>query len=217
MPSAIDPIITTDDLNKYLTGDPDLYIQIASDCVRAFCNWHIWPNITQSIKLFGTGNMALPLPTLQATSVANVVVDGVAWDDTRYELQGPPNNQLRAKRLYHDISGYVDYDINGSDTWRWGYNRFGYQRPVTLDLTHGYVDVPIALKGVVLNLAGRAQAMPSTWLRSMQSETYRYEFVSGLMSRAAGPAGVTIPAIGGFQITGDEMNQLARYWIPGIA
>ncbi len=212
MGSPNDPIITTDDLNKYQTGDPDLYIQIASDVVRAYCHWHIWPVVTEHKQMQGTGSMIQPLPTLRAVAVDNLVVDHRPWKPHHYEFEPHPANEIRARRLFHDLSGYLDYVADWSDNWRWGYNRFPHGQPVTCQLTHGYEEVPPGLKSVVLNIASRAMALPSTWLRSMSSETYRYEF----MSRASGTAGVGIPAIGGIQLTEDDINQLTAYWMPGI-
>lgn len=213
MPSATDPIVTSDDLVSYQSGDPDLLVQIASDAVRAYCHWHIWPQITEHKNLQGTGGMVLPLPTLQAKAVSNVIVDGQSWDVNHYDCLPAPANQLRARSMFHDLGGYIDYVESWSDEWRWGYNRFPKGRPVTLDLTHGYDDVPPGLKVVVLNVASRAAGMPSTWLRAMSSDTYRYEF----MSRASGTAGVAIPSIGGIQLTEDDVNQMTAFWMPGMA
>lgn len=206
-PSATDPIVSTDQLQSYLSGDPDLYVNIASAVVRGYCHWHIWPQIKETIFMQGSGGMTQHLPTLRAVQVENLVVDGKPWEPHRYDMEPSPANQIRAKRLFHDLAGYLDYTADYANAWGYGYNVFGKGRPVTCELTHGYADVPGGLQALVLNIAARAQGMPSTWLRSLQSEDYRYEFVSR----------TSTDSIGGFQLTADDINQMAAYWIPGIA
>ena len=58
----------------------------AGDAIRAYAGWHIFPVITESVTIDGSGASALILPTLKVQEIDSVVEDGVELVDTDYEL-----------------------------------------------------------------------------------------------------------------------------------
>ncbi|TDT31104.1 hypothetical protein [Naumannella halotolerans] len=67
--------------------------------IRAYCGWHIAPEITETIVLDGSGNSVLSLPTLRVVSVGEVVNDGrevlnPEWSSAGF-IRGCWTNKLR--------------------------------------------------------------------------------------------------------------------------
>jgi hypothetical protein len=183
----LDPLITTSQLTSYTTGDPDMYVDIASGIIRSYCHWHIAPQITQQRVFDGSGSEWLSLRSLKVVNVSNLVVRDDPWDAADYTWS--EDGWLQAKGRWND---FVQF----------GRHRFPRQaRSVSLTLTHGYDEMPGAILAVALGVAARAQEMPSSWIRSIRAGLYQYDF-GGRMSANE---------IGGFQITAVEMSQLDPY------
>jgi hypothetical protein len=49
--------------------------------VRAFCGWHIAPEVTETLTLDGPGGYVLVLPTLHLVDLVSVTNDGTAVTD----------------------------------------------------------------------------------------------------------------------------------------
>ena len=107
-------------------------IDQAVGLVRAFCGWHVWPVVTETLIADGVGGVVLTLPTLKVTDVALVVESGVEVDADGYEWSA---------------SGAVKR-VGGCWTTRW--------RGIEVTLTHGFETCP--LLSVVAGIASSGTA-----------------------------------------------------------
>ncbi len=107
-------------------------IDQAVGLVRAFCGWHVWPVVTETLIVDGVGGVVLTLPTLKVTDVALVVESGVEVDADGYEWSA---------------SGDVQR-VGGCWTTRW--------RGIEVTLTHGFETCP--LLSVVAGIASSGTA-----------------------------------------------------------
>lgn len=134
------PLATAQELADF-TGRPiptaqaDLLLELASGAVRAHCGWHISPSVTETLTLDGVPERVLLLPSGHVTAVSAVTVDGATLDPGSYEWSA-------LGRLW------------APGGWRWDY------RTLTVDLTHGYADVPPVVKGATLAVASRQAVNP---------------------------------------------------------
>lgn len=85
--------------------------------IRAYCNWHIAPNVSETITVDGPGCSTLFLPTLHLTELTAVTNDGAPVADPEWSESGM---------------------VRGA-SWS---SRF---RGVTVTMTHGYEDWPAEL------------------------------------------------------------------------
>lgn len=183
----LDSLFTTAQLHSYLSGDPDLFVQIASGLVRSECHWHIFPSITENRVYDGSGGRWQNLQSLKVTDVSNLVVDGDEWEPGDYRVS--ENGWLEAQGRFNDFAHY-------------NRQRFPHKtKAVELTLTHGYQECPPVVLSVALGCAARAQEMPASWIRSIRAGLYQYDF-GGRMSANE---------IGGFQLTDEEKGQLDPY------
>ena len=53
--------------------------------IRAYCGWHVAPEMTETLTVNGSGTQVVYLPTLHASSVAPVKLDGETLDPDQYE------------------------------------------------------------------------------------------------------------------------------------
>lgn len=140
------PIVNTTELGAYLAGSPQSAIDAATGAVRAYCGWHVTPEVTESVTLDVASGLVL-LPSLHVTAVSSVVADGDTLDPDRYEWSAA--GILRASL------------------------RRGF-RKVEVTMTHGYVDAP-EIAGVILAMAARSVVSPDGVMRAQVgqiSETY---------------------------------------------
>lgn len=81
-------LVTTTELDAYLSGDPDAALTAAEAAVRSYCRWHVAPVKTETVTLWGGGDQALLVPSLHVVSVESVTVDGVAVTDFTWREHG---------------------------------------------------------------------------------------------------------------------------------
>lgn len=124
------PIVGTDDLTAYLSGDPQAAIDAATGLVRDYCGWHVTPVETQTLTFRARGERAMLLPSLRVVAVRSVVVDGVPVDVDGIEWD--PSGILWLGGVTGQVEAVVD---------------------------HGFDEVP-ALVAVILAAAARMQAAP---------------------------------------------------------
>jgi hypothetical protein len=55
--------------------------------VRAFCGWHIAPEVTETLTLDGPGGYVLVLPTLHLVDLVSVTNDGTAITDPEWPAE----------------------------------------------------------------------------------------------------------------------------------
>lgn len=111
-------------------------IDAAVDAVRTYCDWHIWPARTVTMRLDGEGGKVLTLPTLHVTQLDDIREQGHLIDPETYEWSA---------------SGDVRR-LAGSWTQRW--------RGLEVDLTHGYAQCPPALLALLADTVSDALSNP---------------------------------------------------------
>lgn len=143
----VDPIVTTDDLDAYLSGDKQQSLDAATAAVRAYCGWHVTPVVTESITVDVEGCTVL-LPSLHVLDLEALKVDG------------------------EDVPRGDGYEWSQTGTLRVHAKR-GF-RKLEITMTHGYKSAP-DVAGVILAAAARYIASPSGIVRAQVgqvSETY---------------------------------------------
>lgn len=131
---------TTDPIRDIIEPDrqvgSELWLKAAQASVRAYCGWHIAPNVEQTVTLDGEGGTLLMLPSPHVTDVSAITVDG------------------------EDIKDRADWSGNGMIRLRSGRfpDRF---RSVQVTFRHGYDpdEVP-DVQSIILKLANRAATGP---------------------------------------------------------
>ncbi len=118
-------------------------IDQAVGLVRAFCGWHVWPVVTETLIVDGVGGVVLTLPTLKVTDVALVVESGVVLVDLNRHLSVVDD----ADGYEWSASGDVKR-VGGCWTTRW--------RGIEVTLTHGFETCP--LLSVVAGIASSGTA-----------------------------------------------------------
>ena len=136
MGTATDPFVSD------LTFDDSAAISAASAAIRAYCRWHIWPNVDDS-RTFDVGarRQFLALPSLLVTAVASVEEINPRTGDTdtlayRDDYSWSPSGMLMRHGRY----------------WRPGL------QTVQVSFSHGFTDVPGSIAAVTIALAKRLPA-----------------------------------------------------------
>lgn len=125
---AADPIVTTQDLTLYQGGDAATLIEQATALIRRYCGWHITPEVTETVRLDGSGSAVQMLPSLHVTSVAAVTYDGAVLTPADY--------------TWAEV-GYLTFLRNGP----YFSEHCGYPTGVIeVTFTHGYAEAPDVAK-----------------------------------------------------------------------
>lgn len=114
----------------------------AEASVRAYVGWHLAPEKSETITLDGPGSPVLLLPTLRVSAITAVTEDGQAVAPESYEWSS--SGVLRRK-------GSSSYP---SPTW--GPSWTSSLRGVTVELTHGFDEMPLDVTAIIERLAARA-------------------------------------------------------------
>lgn len=128
-PTDIEPFVTDAEL-ELVAADQ---IQVASARIRAYCRWHIFPNVNTVLTMDGPGQRFAMLPSLHVTAVNLVTEDTVELLDTDYEWSA--SGQL------WKAAGWT-----------------GHFRGLVVDFDHGYDDVPEEIRDVCIAVAKRLPA-----------------------------------------------------------
>lgn len=110
--------------------------------VRAFCGWHIAPELSEVLILDGSGSRTLLLPSLRVSAITEVVDDGTVLDPSSYEWSA--SGVLRR-------TGAARPSLS-----TWGPRWSSALRGVQVSLTHGFPEMPLDVKTIVERLATRA-------------------------------------------------------------
>lgn len=175
------PLVTPTELTDYQNGDPELAIAIATGQIRDYCGWHITPSVTETVTVDGPCSHVLTLPTLYLTAVSSVVEEGVTVSADEFDWSD--SGYLRRRRC----------------TWT------GKPRGIIVGITHGYEEVPPAVKAAALALASLTQT-PASAATSQSAGPYSIQ----LATRSDGSAG-------GAYMPEDVADMLAPYRIFGVA
>lgn len=104
----------------------------AWSAIRAYCEWHVTPSVTETVTVDGSGGSVQFLPTLHLTALTSITNDGATVSDPEWSEAGM---------------------VRGA-AWT---SKF---RGVEATMTHGYDDPPMEVVAVARNLAESAGAMP---------------------------------------------------------
>ena len=102
-------------------------IDQAVEAVRAFCGWHVWPSVSETLVVESEGGRVLSLPTLKLIDLVSVSENGETLDESLYEWSTTGD----VKRL----------DRCWSTRWR----------GISASVTHGFDECPFG--GVVAGIA----------------------------------------------------------------
>ena len=130
-------LVTVTDFEKYQNGDPETFLNAASEAVQRYCGWDIAPRATKTFTLDGRGSQHLWLPTLMLVDVLSVTNDGEAVPVENYDWSTTGWVGLRSGCWSHRASGIV------------------------VECVSGYESTPADLAGVIMAAAARAAASPT--------------------------------------------------------
>ncbi|MFI9465753.1 hypothetical protein [Streptomyces xiamenensis] len=126
-------------------AEADDLLDEASDMVRDYCGWHIWPRQEMTATADSIGGGVIPLPTLMLHAVT--AVETRPWADHAPDAWQPV------------AGGGWDWSENGHlirrGCWPAG------PRRVRAFIDSGYEDPPGAIGSVLLGLAVRTYRMPA--------------------------------------------------------
>lgn len=119
--------ITPDDVTK-ATGQAPTTAQIdqAVASIRSLCGWHVWPVLTETLRLDTAGDTLVTLPTLKVNTINSVRLHGTLTTDYTYSTDG----LLQLPRHRAGIGA------------------------LEVEISHGY-ERPLDLVGVALQMIGR--------------------------------------------------------------
>lgn len=133
--------------------DADTWADTVAE-VRAFCGWHIAPEVTETVTLDGPNSSILVLPTLHLVDLVSITNDGTAVTDPEWSRTGM-------------VRGYW---------WSWKF------RSVVAEITHGYDEWPTDLLAVMTELASAGSGALSG-VKAITSGAHQVTFETS-MSRA---------------------------------
>lgn len=174
VPNTSDALATPGALTRMLRGAPitdmlaaELVLR-ASAVVRDHCGWHITKQTDHEFVIDGPGTRTLFLPTLELTAVTSITENGTAVPVTDVDWSRAGMIQRRSCRCWTDrLSG------------------------ITVVGTHGLETPPEGVAAVVLSLAAKAYANPT--------------------SQESAAAGVVNDRFGESQLTQAERNILVSW------
>lgn len=140
-------LVTTTELDAYLSGDSDTALGLAEAAVRAYCGWHVAPVKSATVTAWGVGDGVLLLPSLHVASVESVTVDGDPVTDYTWREHGTLHGRCWRGRV--EVSFTHGFDVDSP----------AYQ----------------VVRGLILAVAARAKASPNGVMRAQVgqvSETY---------------------------------------------
>lgn len=172
------------DLTKFNDGDPEFFLRCAEAGVRKYCGWHIAPSERAVDLRCSVGQMGvIMLPSLHVTDVEKVFVEDRELETTEYEW---------------DAAGFIN---RNTVTWprRYYWPVYGYpaNRPALVTFTHGYEEVPMDVKAVILELAAKAIELPASAASEIKGGPFQIKFGSGI----------------GLALTSHQVDRLAGYRI----
>lgn len=133
-------LATIEQLESYLgtviTGpaavaSAQLALDIASDAVEKYIGYTLEEIEDDVVSVDGTRNYVFLLPAYPVTEITSIVEDGVMLETDEYEF-----SQFG---IVKKLNGLWTNKLNG----------------IVITYTHGFVDIPMSIVGVVLSLAGR--------------------------------------------------------------
>jgi hypothetical protein len=155
LPGTYPLMATTDDLNTFISGDPTFFLTGASEVIRRYLQWHVYPSITVTDTVPVAPDGTIFLPSLYVTDVASVTLNGIVLDPSTY--------------VVHQ-EGFIDF--TQQNYWPWPlwplesdlpFREYPSPLAVFADVTytHGFPQIPVVINVITLELAANAQQLPS--------------------------------------------------------
>lgn len=130
--------------------DAGMWLKAAQAAVRAYCGWHVCPQLTHTITVDSYGGQTLLLPTKHIVDVSNVTVNGV------------------------DCTANVQWSEAGILRLTTGVFPDGL-RDVSVSLTDGYEPAAVPqIMALLVTLAKRAQIQPGIASQSVNGASISY-------------------------------------------
>lgn len=161
-PELLDP----NDFAKFKSKDESWFLGAVGDGIRDYCGWHIAPVISDTNVQARIGAEGIVmLPTLNIVSVEQVVLDGITLtENTDYTVHSAGYLVLAG----HSLCGTGVYArLRGSQR---------AIRPITVDMTHGFTDIPRPVSEVGFEVASRTMEKPAGVVTDLTSGPYRFKF-----------------------------------------
>jgi hypothetical protein len=133
---TLPPLVDGGAYTAWQAGDDDQDLDAAMGAVRAYCGWHIAPEITETVVVDGNPRGEILFQTMHLTAVEDLAIDGSVLDAEDYLVKE---------------AGFVVLN-NGWSWYPWS-STYPYTNAVTATITHGYADVPPEVQEVVFELA----------------------------------------------------------------
>jgi len=142
-------------------------IDAAVDAIRAYCGWHVWPQRRDLLILDGEGGRELSMPTLHVVAVHEVTDCDRVLDDTEFE--------------WSRVGDIKRVDRSWSTRWR----------GITVELDHGYSDLPDDLSDVVADvLRDRLNSSQGDHVTSVKLDAAEVAFANPYAARGSSSVGV---------------------------
>jgi hypothetical protein len=122
----------------------------ASGVIRQFCGWQVWPQTSDVWTVDGPGTDVLMLPTKNLVDLTAIT--------ERKPGPGQAAISLDVTQLEWSASGMVWRTVN-LDYWR--NNWTTRARGIVASCTHGYLEVPMEIVKLTLDLAHRSSLNPA--------------------------------------------------------
>lgn len=190
------PLLNPDDYSTFAEIDSGWFLAAAGAAIRRFCDWHIYPSLTESKYSLMGGDGTVILRSGHVTGVTSITL--------------PVNSQVIDPSCYFldPMSSVVHFvrpagALNSSGWWAvpfGGTNAYPkYFRHVWVEMTHGYDELPPEVAEVAYELVMRAMEKPAGVANKVQAGPYRFEF---------DPFGLILSE--------DQKCRLSPYKLPGI-
>jgi hypothetical protein len=199
----VPPLLNHDDYGTFASLDLDYYLGLASDRIRDFCDWHIFPSLTHTVYCDLTGDGTIFLPTTHATQVVSVTPSwpgACAVDSCSYFL----DKESSVIRFNAYGYGFAPTPNSASlwpiDTVRLFDAYPKHFRKMLVTFTHGYNTIPPTVQGVAFEMLMRALEKPAGVASQVQAGPYRFVFNEF-----------------GFVLSEDQKNRLAKHRQAAVA
>jgi hypothetical protein len=185
---SVGALLSSDDLASFQQSDPNWFLAAAGETIRTFCQWHIAPNITVTERVPIQPEGTIMLPSLHVTGVDSVAINGLELDPTSYQWhQAGYIHQIQQAFFQWPL-----WPLESDQPFR------EYPCPLAryadVTYTHGFVDLPMAVRVVGMELANRAMELPSGVATQISS----------------GPYSINLGALG-VVLSADQRNRLGPY------
>lgn len=170
------------DWAAFKAGDESYFLNVASDTIRRYVGWHLFPSLTMTFDQLKIGSSGLiEIPSKHVTEVQEVALLQRAGaekvlDPDEYVWFDYGMIQLRQAPFANPWGYYGGYGFQPG-----GYLPGAPLNMARVSLVHGYDEMPGSVKQIVFELVNSSMEMPSGNVREIQTPGFRLQ-----LSQAAG-------------------------------